>query len=93
MLHLDVSREGFKCPNRLKSCCITCCTGLRLLHEMTSRNGRNNVVRLDAQAADGTMLFDAFNSFFIDAAPGYTAHIGTRNSSLNLREYFCISFV
>jgi len=56
---------------------------------MTARKGRNNFVRLDAQAADGTMTFDAFNSFTIDAAPGYTAHIGTRNSSLNLREYVC----
>ena len=88
MTHLHVSREVFKCQNCLKSCCTICCTGLRLLHEMTSRKGGNNVVRLDAQAADGTNGFDAFNSFFIDAAPGYTAHTGTRKSSLNLREYF-----
>ena len=89
MIHLDVSREVFKCKHRLKSRCTICWTGLRLIHEMTARNGRNNVVRLDAQAGDGTNGLDAFNSFFIDAAPGYTAHIGTRNSSLNLRE--CIS--
>jgi len=37
------------------------------------------------------MLFDAFNAFTIDAAPGYTAHIGTRNSSLNISEYVAIS--
>ena len=59
---------------------------------MTARNGRNNVVRLDAQAADGTMLFDAFNSFTIDGVRGYTAHVGTRNSSLNLSENACKSF-
>jgi len=37
------------------------------------------------------MAFDAFNAFTVDAAPGYTAHIGTRNSSLNIREYVAIS--
>jgi len=89
MIHLNVSREELKYQHRLKSCCTICCTGLRLIHEMTTRNSRNNVVRLDAQAADGTNGFDAYNSFFIDAATSYTAHIGSRNSSLNLREYFC----
>jgi len=54
---------------------------------MTARKGRNNVVRLDAQAADGTNGFDAFNSFSVDVAPGYTVHVGARNASLNLREY------
>jgi len=74
-----------------KSYSTICCTELHLLHEMTSRKGRNNVVRLEAQAADGTMLFDAFNSFTIDGARGYTARVGTRNSSLNLSEKSCKS--
>ena len=91
MIHEDVIGERFKCQHRLTSCCTSCCTGLRLIHEMTAQKGRQNVVRLDARAADGTNGFDAFNSFFIDAAPGYTPHIGTRNSSLNLREYVSIS--
>ena len=89
VIHLDVSRKVFKCQHILNRYYMytLCCTGLSLIHEMTSRKGRNNVVRLDAQAADGTMLFDTFNAFTIDAAPGYTIHIGARNSSLNLREH------
>jgi len=60
---------------------------------MTARKGQRNVVRVDAQAADGTKAFDAFNNFSIDDAPGYVAHVGTRNSSLNLGEYLCIRIV
>jgi len=66
-----------------------CYTGLRLIHEMKSRKVLNNVIRLDAEAADGTKFFKAYNSFSVDLAPGYTAHVGTRNSSLIICEYVC----
>jgi len=66
---------------------IKCVTGLRWIHELTARKGQTNLVRLDFESANFTKGFDSFNDFLVDAAPGYRAHIGTRNSSLNLGMY------
>ena len=59
-------------------------SGLRLLHELTSRKGEHNTLRIDFESADHTLGFDAYNNFLVDGAQGYTAHLGTRNSSLHL---------
>jgi len=64
-----------------------CLTGLRLLHELTARRGKQNLVRMDFESAGLTKGFDCFNDFLVDAGPGYMAHVGARNSSLNLRMY------
>ena len=64
-----------------------CLTGLRLLHELTARRGPTNLVRTDFESAGLTKGFDCFNDFLVDAGPGYMAHVGARNSSLNLRMY------
>ena len=59
---------------------------------MKSRKVLNNGIRLVAEAADGTKFFKAYNSFSVDLAPGYTAHVGTRNLSLIICEYVCSGF-
>jgi len=61
-----------------------CLTGLRLLHELTVRRGKKHLIRLDFESANLTKGFDCFDDFLVDAGPGYMAHVGARNSSLNL---------
>jgi len=53
---------------------------------MTGRQSRRNVIRIDLEAFDGQTAFDSFNDFSIGPSPGYQLHLGTRNSSYNLRE-------
>jgi len=55
---------------------VTYWIGLRLIHELTSRKGQTNLILIDSKAANGIKGLDTFNSFPVDAGPGYRIHVG-----------------
>ncbi|XP_052787637.1 ficolin-3-like [Mya arenaria] len=58
--------------------------GLRYLSEMTSR--RNNTLRVDLQAPDGSRIYDVYEGFSVGPGLDYTLHLGKSIDSLHLHQ-------